>query len=269
MAVKNRSQLLTDNASVFGNGKNTRGDDEKTFNDNQLDSVVMKSGDTFEAGAEFEFDNGSILKEGTNGGIALECTVGYDYQWKEGVSYYRPTGGDIVYAMSTVDTIPSASFDTTEAYAIGSRFKNLVTGIEYICTDDTNDNAVWEPLSGNVTVFPGGDLTIEDLFTMFQWNGNICNFSITGNLTTPDGSSVFGYFNLEFPFGYLNNFVGSQDAIMTVDIKLSDTNIDLLKWTGYAENTTKAIRVDFEVDSFATPEVAPISIVGQFKNNPA
>lgn len=270
MAVKNRSQLLTDNASVFGNGKNTRGDDEKTFNDNQLDSVVMKSGDTFEAGAEFEFDNGSILKEGTNGGIALECAVGYDYQWKEGVSYYRPTGGVIVYAMSTVDTIPSSSFDSTEAYAIGSRFKNLVTGIEYICTDADTGVAVWEPLSGNVTVTPGGSgVTLEDFVTMFQWNGNICNFSVTGNLTTPDGATAGPYLSLEFPFEYLNDFAATQDAIMTVDIKLSDANLGLLKWTGSAEYTTKAIRVDFDVDITATPEVAPISIVGQFKNNPA
>ena len=56
---------------------------------------------------------------------------------------------------------------------------------------------------------------------------------------------------------------------MTVDIKLSDTNIGLLKWVGYAQDTTKAIRVDFDVDITATVEVAPISIVGQFINNPA
>ena len=95
------------------------------------------------------------------------------------------------------------------------------------------------------------------------------NFSVTGNLTTPDGAAVSGYFSLEFPFEYLNDFALTTDAIMTVDIKLSDTNIGLLKWTGYAQNSTKAIRVDFDVDNTATPEVAPISIVGQFINNPA
>ena len=178
MAVKNRGQLLTDNASVFGNGKNTRGDDEKTFNDDQLDSVVMKSGDTFEAGAEFAFENGSKLREGAidhgyGGGIARVCANEKADQWEDGVRYLISTTGSaitVIYAESIIDTIPSASFDSTEAYAIGSRFKNLVTGIEYICTDADEGLAVWEPLSGNVTVTPGGDLTIEDLFTMFQWN---------------------------------------------------------------------------------------------------
>ena len=277
MAVKDRSQLLTDNASVFGNGKNTRGDDEKTFNDNQLDSVVMKSGDTFEAGAEFAFENGSKLREGAidhgyGGGIARVCANERADQWEDGVRYLISTTGSaitVIYAESIIDTIPSASFDSTEAYAIGSRFKNLVTGIEYICTDADEGVAVWEPLSGNVTVTPGGDLTVEDIVTMFQWNGNICNFSVTGNLTTPDGAAVSGYFSLEFPFEYLNDFALTTDAIMTVDIKLSDTNIGLLKWVGYAQTTTKAIRVDFDVDNTATPEVAPISIVGQFINNPA
>ena len=275
MAVKNRGQLLTDNASVFGNGKNTRGDDEKTFNDNQLDSVVMKSGDTFEAGAVFEFDNGSKLREGSikrdfEGGIARVCTNEKEDQWENGVRSLFEVNGSVIYAESiNVGDIPNQDYDAADSYAIGSRFKNLVSGIEYICTDASNNNAVWEPLSGNVTVTPGGDLTIEDIVTMFQWNGNICNFSVTANLTTPDGAAVSGYFSLEFPFLYLNDFALTTDAIMTVDIKLSDTNIGLLKWVGYAQTTTKAIRVDFDVDNTTTPEVAPISIVGQFINNPA
>jgi hypothetical protein len=277
MAVKDRNQLLTDNASVFGNGKNTRGDDEKTFNDDQLDSVVMKSGDTFEADAEFAFENGSKLREGAidhgyGGGIARVCANERADQWEDGVRYLISTTGSaitVIYAESIIDTIPSPSFDSTEAYAIGSRFKNLVTGIEYICTDADEGVAVWEPLSGNVTVIAGGDLTFEDIVAMFQWNGNICNFSITGNVTTPDGASASSFFSLEFPFEYLNDFAATTDAIMTVDIKLSDTNIGLLKWVGSAQDTTKAIRVDFNVDITATPEVAPISIVGQFINNPA
>ena len=275
MAVKDRSQLLTDNASVFGNGKNTRGDDEKTFNDDQLDSVVMKSGDTFEADAVFEFDNGSKLREGSikrdfEGGIARVCTNEKEDQWENGVRSLFEVNGSVIYAESiNVGDIPNQDYDAADSYAIGSRFKNLVSGIEYICTDDENNNAVWEPLSGNVTVIAAGDLTVEDIVTMFQWNGNICNFSVTANLTTPDGAAVSGYFSLEFPFEYLNDFALTTDAIMTVDIKLSDTNIGLLKWVGYAQTTTKAIRVDFDVDNTATPEVAPISIVGQFINNPA
>ena len=277
MAVKNRGQLLTDNASVFGNGKNTRGDDEKTFNDDQLDSVVMKSGDTFEAGAEFAFENGSKLREGAidhgyGGGIARVCANEKADQWEDGFRYLISITGSantVVYCENINDDDPGSNDDEDFSFAVGSRWKNLVTGIEYICTQANEGDAIWEPLSGNVTVTPGGDLTIEDIVTMFQWNGNICNFSVTGNLTTPDGAAVSGYFSLEFPFEYLNDFALTTDAIMTVDIKLSDTNIGLLKWVGYAQDTTKAIRVDFDVDNTATPEVAPISIVGQFINNPA
>jgi len=36
---KTIAQLKTANAATFGNGKDTRGDDEKTFNDDQLDSI--------------------------------------------------------------------------------------------------------------------------------------------------------------------------------------------------------------------------------------
>ena len=277
MAVKNRGQLLTDNASVFGNGKNTRGDDEKTFNDDQLDSVVMKSGDTFAADAEFAFQNGSKLREGAidhgyGGGIARVCANEKADQWEDGFKYLIAITGSantVVYTENINNDNPGTNDDEDFSFAIGSRWKNLVTGIEYICTQANEGDAIWEPLSGNVTVTPEGDLTVEDIVTMFQWNGNICNFSVTGNLTTPDGAAAGNYFSLEFPFEYLNDFVLETDAIMTVDIKLSDTNIGLLKWVGSAQDTTKAIRVDFDFDITATPEVAPISIVGQFKNNPA
>ena len=277
MAVKDRSQLLTQNDSVFGNGKNTRGDDEKEFNDDQLDSVVMKSGDTFTAGAEFEFDNGSKLREGAidhgyGGGIARVCANEKADQWENGFRYLIQTSGSttVIYVENMNGTNPGDNDDETLSYAVGSRWKNLVSGIEYICTQANEGDAIWEPLSGNVTVTPGGSgVTLEDFVTMFQWNGNICNFSITGNLTTPDGDNAGNYLSLEFPFEYLNDFALITDAIMTVDIKLTDTNIDLLKWSGYCQIGTKQIRVDFEVDLTATPEVAPISIVGQFKNNPA
>lgn len=277
MAVKDRNQLLTDNASVFGNGKNTRGDDEKTFNDDQLDSVVMKSGDTFEAGAVFEFENGSKLREGAidhgyGGGIARVCANERADQWEDGVRYLISTTGSaitVIYAESIIDTIPSASFDSTEAYAIGSRFKNLVTGIEYICTDADEGVAVWEPLSGNVTVTNTGDLTFQDIVAMFQWNGNICNFSITGNVTIPDLSSAANYVALEFPFEYLNDFIAETDAIMTVNISVSLSNINSVRWQSKADISTKSVRVEISRSISFLTEVAPISIVGQFKNNPA
>ena len=274
MAVKNRSQLLTDNASVFGNGKNTRGDDEKTFNDDQLDSVVMKSGDTFEAGAVFEFDNGSKLREGSikrdfEGGIARVCTNEKEDQWENGVRSLFEVNGSVIYAESiNIGDIPNEDYDAADSYAIGSRFKNLVTGIEYICTYDTNNAAIWEPLSGNVTITSTGDIAFDDIVAMFQWNGNICNFSITGNVYLPINSGAESVV-LEFPFEYLNDFVANTDAIMTVNIFLSLIGMPLVTWFSEAIISTKSIRVAIQRDGFFVAETVPMSIVGQFINNPA
>jgi len=275
MAVKDRSQLLTDNASVFGNGKNTRGDDEKEFNDDQLDSVVMKSGDTFTAGAEFEFDNGSKLREGSikrdfEGGIARVCTNEKEDQWENGVRSLFQVNGSVIYAESiNVGDIPNQDYDQGDSYAIGSRFKNLVSGIEYICTVDTNNNAEWLPLSGNVTLTNFGDIDLDDLIAMYQWNGNICTFSITGLVTIPDISVANPYIGLEFPFDFMNDFVSSTDAILTVNVAASFGNINKLQYVGYAQTSSKAVRVDFEVDASFVSETVPISITGQFINNPA
>ena len=192
MAVKDRSQLLTDNASVFGNGKNTRGDDEKTFNDDQLDSVVMKSGDTFEAGAEFEFDNGSKLREGSikrdfEGGIARVCTNEKEDQWENGVRSLFEVNGSVIYAESiNVGDIPNEDYDAADSYAIGSRFKNLVSGIEYICIDDENNAAVWLPMSGDNVTFPSWNPTVtpDNVNLTAADIGGSYNFFRVGNIVT-------------------------------------------------------------------------------------
>ena len=189
MAVKDRSQLLTDNASVFGNGKNTRGDDEKTFNDDQLDSVVMKSGDTFEPDAIFEFDNGSKLREGViqhgyGGGIARVCANDKTDQWEDGVRYLTSTTGStntVVYAETINDIIPDDTFDETDSWAVGSRFKNLVTGIEYICTDADEGVAVWIPLSGTY------EPTVADLVELDVLDVIDVTFSVVGNIVSLHG----------------------------------------------------------------------------------
>jgi len=194
MAVKDRSQLLTQNDSVFGNGKNTRGDDEKEFNDDQLDSVVMKSGDTFTAGAEFEFDNASKLREGAidhgyGGGIARVCANEKADQWEDGFRYLISTTGSfntVVYAETLNDIIPDDTYDETDSWRVGSRLKNLVTGIEYLCIQEDEGYAIWLPMSGDHVTFPswnptvtpdGVNLTAADL-------GGSYNFFRIGNIVT-------------------------------------------------------------------------------------
>jgi hypothetical protein len=277
MAVKDRSQLLTDNASVFGNGKNTRGDDEKEFNDDQLDSVVMKSGDTFTAGAEFEFDNASKLREGAiphgfGGGIARVCANEKADQWEDGFRYLIQTSGSttVIYVENMNGTNPGDNDDETLSYTVGSRWKNLVSGVEYICTQANEGDAIWVPLSGNVTLTNVGDIDLDDPIARYQWNGNICTFSITGVATIPDNSSAADFISLEFPFDFMNDFVSSTDAILTINVAASFGNINKLQYVGYAQTSSKAVRVDFDRDGLLfVAETVPISITGQFINNPA
>jgi hypothetical protein len=236
MAVKDRSQLLTQNDSVFGNGKNTRGDDEKEFNDDQLDSVVMKSGDTFTAGAEFEFDNGSKLREGTidhgfGGGISRVCTNEKEDQWEDGVRYLYEISGTIVYAESMNDVIPEENYDVDFNYAIGSRFKNLVTGIEYLCTSAVNGAAVWIPMSGDEVTFPFWNPTVNPdnvNLTAADINGDY-NFFRVGNIVTVSAS-----------FTVTMDFAASTGGSFTIDPATLPIPSTTPTWAGIGQcfNTT-------------------------------
>jgi hypothetical protein len=278
MAVKTRSELNADNAALFVN--NTTGNItpalEKAFNENVNDSSVNRNGDTFEAGAEFVFDNGSKLREGAidhgfGGGIAKVCANDKTDQWEDGFRYLIQTSGSttVIYVENMNGTNPGDNDDETLSYAVGSRWKNLVSGVEYICTQANEGDAIWVPLSGNVTLTNVGSLELDDPIARYQWNGNICTFSITGLVTIPDISTGGPYLGLQFPFDFMNDFVSSTDAILTVNVAVSFANIDNVKYVGFAQTSSKEVRVDFTVDASFVAETVPISITGQFINNPA
>jgi len=234
MAVKDRSQLLTQNDSVFGNGKNTRGDDEKEFNDDQLDSVVMKSGDTFTAGAEFEFDNGSKLREGAidhgyGGGIARVCANEKTDQWEDGFRYLISTSGStntVIYAENINGTNPGSTDDVTQSYAIGSRWKNLVSGVEYICTDDTEDGAVWIPMSGDEVTFPtwNPSFTIIGNVLVGVDIGDSYNFFTVGNIVTVNCSFEL---TIDFSLG--------TDATFEIDLATLPISSTTPSWSGVGQ----------------------------------
>jgi hypothetical protein len=159
---------------------------------NHLDSFISKEGDTFAAGATIAFQNGSQLKEGTNGGIALECAIAYDFQWKEGVAYYRPTGGNIVSAMSAVNQVPDTGFDSTLFYAVGSRFVNLVTNVQYICTDASVGAAAWSVVaSGGGNVTGPGPTVVSNNFAVYSGTGGLTIGSPTGASMDGSGNATF------------------------------------------------------------------------------
>ena len=196
MAVKTRTQLNADNAALFVN--NTTGNItpalEKAFNENVNDSFVNRNGDTFEAGAEFVFDNLSKLREGAiphgfGGGIARVCANEKADQWEDGVRYLISTTGSsntVVYAESINNVIPDDTYDETDSWAVGSRFKNLVTGIEYVCTDATTDNAVWQAQSGVINSFTATDdrafTSINSCSLRYYRVGTVVYCTLYGNL---------------------------------------------------------------------------------------
>jgi hypothetical protein len=149
-------------------------------------SGVNINGDTFEPDAIFEFDNGSKLREGViqhdfGGGIARVCANDKTDQWEDGFRYLISTTGStntVVYAETINNIIPDDTYDVTDSWAVGSRIKNLVTGIEYICTDDEEDAAVWVPLSDTwvPTLTLAGFDSASNIASQYQIVGNYCLF---------------------------------------------------------------------------------------------
>ena len=102
-------------------------------------------------GDEITFDNGSRIRKGLtdsgNGGakgVALVCSLDYELKWEAGRQYVMQQDGFGIREVSHNFTItPTATDDNTKGFAIGSRWI-LDNGDVYQCTDATEDNAVWQ-----------------------------------------------------------------------------------------------------------------------------
>ena len=101
-------------------------------------------------GDEITFDNGSRIRKGLtdagNGGakgVALVCSLDYELKWEAGRQYIMQQDGFTIREVSNNFTItPSATDDSTKGFSIDSRWI-LDNGDVYVCTDATEDNAVW------------------------------------------------------------------------------------------------------------------------------
>jgi hypothetical protein len=111
----------------------------------------------FGTGAGVYMNNGSRLKEGTidagyggSKGIAQICAVGYELKWEAGRLYVMGDGGTTVREVShNFTTIPNNYNDISQGFIVGSRWL-LDDGTLYVCTDNTDDAAVWElQIAGN------------------------------------------------------------------------------------------------------------------------
>jgi hypothetical protein len=105
----------------------------------------------FDTGVGIILDNGSKLKEGTidagyggSKGVAQICAVGYELKWEAGRLYVMGDGGTTIREVShNFTTTPTIYDDITKGFIVGSRWI-LDDGTLYICTDNTDDTAVWE-----------------------------------------------------------------------------------------------------------------------------
>jgi hypothetical protein len=169
MAQKTREELNAANAALFVNNEtgDITPDEERAFNEDVNDSAVNIKGDTFASGAIYSFQNNSKLREGIiqhgyGGGIAKVCANDKTDQWEDGFRYLIQTSGStntVVYVENMNGTNPGDNDDETKSYVVGSRWRNLVTGIEYVCTQANEGDAIW--VDQNIAVYQF-DVTITD-----------------------------------------------------------------------------------------------------------
>jgi hypothetical protein len=114
-----------------------------------------------------EFNSGAKLRNGTldngfGGGISQECAVGYEQEWENGVQYYFPLASPVVYANSINGVVPDVTFDNTKGYAVGSRYRLLNTGVEYLCSNASTGAAVWTAVGNVSSVNSGINISVDN-----------------------------------------------------------------------------------------------------------
>jgi hypothetical protein len=114
-------------------------------NETDGENIFISNGD------EISFDNGSRIRKGLTDaggggakGVALVCSLDYEFKWEAGRQYVMQQDGFTIREVSHNLTItPTATDDITKGFVVGSRWI-LDNGDLYVCTDNTDDDAVWE-----------------------------------------------------------------------------------------------------------------------------
>jgi nitrogen fixation protein len=195
-----------------------------------LESVLAESNITngndisISDGDEITFDNGSRIRKGLtdsgNGGakgVALVCSLDYELKWEAGRQYVMQQDGFTIREVSHNFTIvPTATDDDTKGFVIGSRWI-LDNGDVYECTDATEDDAVWE-------------LTTIDLSGYVPYTGATTNVDLgefeikAGQLTldiSPTGTAAVGTTRW-------NNTIGSTETTLKGGSVILKNGVDLV-----------------------------------------
>ena len=143
---------VTDNLITVNINKVTGGGGSQTLAETlDLGNTTGGENISISNGDAIILDNGSMLKKGTidagNGGakgISQICGVGYEHKWEAGRLYIMNDGGTIIREVSHNLTItPTATDDVNKGFVQNTRWI-LDNGDVYLCTDPTEDAAVWE-----------------------------------------------------------------------------------------------------------------------------
>jgi hypothetical protein len=140
------------NKVTGGGGEQTLAETLVLGNTTEGENISISNGDAI------ILDNGSMLKKGTidagNGGskgIAQICGVGYEHKWEAGRLYIMNDGGTIIREVShNLTYTPTATDDVTKGFVQNTRWI-LDNGDVYLCTDPTEDAAVWELVNTGTT----------------------------------------------------------------------------------------------------------------------
>jgi hypothetical protein len=160
---------------------------------------------------------------------------------------------------SFLATAPTVDEDSSFGYLVGSRVIAQDTQIEYLCTDNTDEAAVWKATSGSWsptitfdnTVVTGGSLT----YANFSLVGNVLTYSILLESLTyafggGDNEGFVQISDSEFPFLPLEN-----SHVVTANFYNNDS-------IGIASNIGSTLRVTMVNESDANAG-GKMSIVGQ------
>jgi hypothetical protein len=178
-------------------------------------------------------DNGSNIQQGNVErfgltGISRVCSQGYEIQFVNGVEYYlTETGGEIWQAISSNGTMPDNTHDETQGFKVSSIYNDLKSNISYICTDATEENAVWLPMAGEYTPTldgVGSAITGVSLNKAFySINNGFVDVTIQGNVDVDFSTLTEGSFDFTLPIDTIGDIWG----VLTLRISNQNNGIVL------------------------------------------
>jgi hypothetical protein len=199
-------------------------------------SIQLLNNASYKIGSSSKVAIGSKDNYEIGGGISQVCSLDKEIQWENGVQYYFEQAQPIIHANSINNNIPDNTYDDTKSFQVGSTYTVLNTGLTYICTDTTTDNAVWvlkslslqEVLDYNHDLVDGNNFQGSEA-GLDNTGVNVIGFGVTaGKENSGDNVIIFGNNsrgnNLSNVFLIGNSFIPSFLDYATASTALSIVN---------------------------------------------